>query len=141
METIAYPPCSSNMIHMNPDKLAKIRAIAMDPRGNPATRAVAQKMLEEHAPPPPPLRQPPNPRMRHSAEYDRWKFMDLEKWKKTVNGNLTYLLNNHRVILFQRSKTWGALIINLTDDSRFFSSRYATLSEAHRASWDHLQKL
>jgi hypothetical protein len=55
---------------MNPERLAKIRALATDPRGDPATRAIAQKKLDAW------LKWHPQsgvvPGMRQSPEYQAW---------------------------------------------------------------------
>ena len=56
---------------MTPERLAKIRAIAEDPRADPATRAIAQAKLD--AEPTPPKRNPLHPGMRTTPEYERFK--------------------------------------------------------------------
>ena len=56
---------------MTPERLAKIRAIAEDPRADPATRAIAQAKLD--AEPKPSTRNPLHPGMRTTPEYERFK--------------------------------------------------------------------
>jgi hypothetical protein len=72
---------------MTPERLTKIRAIAADPRGDPRTRAVAQKILDRYKLRP---RNPPNPRLQTTEDYDRYvqrqgaRRVDRGTWKKTV---------------------------------------------------------
>ena len=57
---------------MTPQRLAKIRALAADERGDPATRALAQKMLDAWEATYPAVKSI-HPGMRTSPEYERWK--------------------------------------------------------------------
>lgn len=56
---------------MTPERLAKIRAIAEDPRADPFTRSIAQSMLD--GAPEPAQRNPLHPGMRTTPEYERFK--------------------------------------------------------------------
>jgi hypothetical protein len=74
---------------LTPERIAKIRAIANDPRADPGTRAIAKAMLAKFAAPPETaaeflrnLRNPRHPGMRTTPEYDQWRRM----MKKTNRG-------------------------------------------------------
>jgi hypothetical protein len=58
---------------MTPERLAKIRALAEDPRADPATRAIARSMLEAELPLRPQTTNPLHPGMRTTPEYERFK--------------------------------------------------------------------
>jgi hypothetical protein len=72
---------------LNSVRLAKIRALATDVRGDPRTRAIAQTILDRHEVKP---QNPPNPRLRTTEDYDRYvrlqgaRRVDRGTWKKTV---------------------------------------------------------
>jgi hypothetical protein len=134
-----------------PSKIEKIRAMAQDTRGDPATRAIAQQILEryqEQEPVKTPPRNQRHPGLRPTFEHQRYRFMDLEQWKVTANGNRTILVGpygpSYRVTLFKHKKTptYGWLVLDvLTEETIFSKSKYATLGEAHRGSWDHLMSM
>lgn len=132
---------------MTPARLAKIRALAADVRGNPYIRAVAQRMLEKHGgaerwkPPP----DPPNPGLKTSEEFDKFVFMNLDTWDETVNGNyrtnIKWQGRAYRFILFRHKKTptWGWLRADIANNTESWSrNKYATLEEAHQSAWLHL---
>lgn len=141
---------------MTPEKLAKIRALANDARGDPATRAIAQAVLRRYAKEPepqfhdvPPPRDPRHPGMRTSPEYDRYIFMDLANWGETHNGNPIHTTNwkgvSYVVVLFQHKRTptygWMRTKAGGANVPIFSLVKYATQSEAHRAAWESLQSL
>lgn len=141
---------------MTPAKLAKIRAIANDARGDPATRAVAQAVLRRYAQPEsefhdvPPPRDPRHPGMRTSPEYDRRMFLDLTQWGETHSGNPIHTTNwkgvSYVVVLFQHKKTptYGWMRTRAGQQNgpvTFSETKYRTQSEAHRAAWESLQTL
>jgi hypothetical protein len=135
---------------MTPQKLAKIRAVAEDPRGDPMTREVARATLKRYATVPATPKPPSNPLhpgMRRSAEIERYKFMDLSQWKTNINGDLTILVarNAHpyRVTLFQHKKTptWGWSRLDIIRGEVDYSGRFATLTEAHEAAWKAMNKI
>jgi hypothetical protein len=141
---------------LNAAKLAKIKALANDPRGDPATRAIAQAALKRYAaePPRPTPQQNANlhnqqhPGMRTSAEYDRYRFMDLGSWKTTANGNPTHLIvhkgKSYRIVLFKHKKrpTHGWMRIDIIADiDPVFSNSFATQSEAHADAWKSLMAI
>jgi hypothetical protein len=140
---------------LNPQKLAKIRALADDPRGDPATRAIAQAALKRYATEPPkpefhdvpPYRNQQHPGMRTSAEYDRYRFMDLGNWKTTANGNPTQLVTHkwrtYRIVLFRHKKrpTHGWMRIDVITDKTEFSGAFKTQAEAHADAWKSLMAI
>lgn len=138
---------------MTPEKLAKIRALAEDARGDPAIRAVAQAVLKRYAQPEPkpafedvpPFVDPRVEGMRTSAEYDRWRFMDLGSWKRTVNGNPTHVITvknrTWRIVLFKHKKTptWGWMKIDtIRGGDPEFSGKFTTMAAAHGDAWKTL---
>jgi hypothetical protein len=141
---------------MTPEKLAKIRAIAEDPRGHPNVRANAKRILDEHEPEPTfsdikfddAPRSPPHPNMYASDEYDRFRFMNLAQWGRSKNGNLIHTFTHKRVeyrmVLFahKTKPTFGWLRIDTKkSDSVFSWMPYNTLAEAHRDAWEHLMRI
>jgi hypothetical protein len=58
---------------MTPQRRAKIKAIAEDPRADPKTRAIAQAKLDAEPQPAQPPRNPLHPGMRTTPEYERFK--------------------------------------------------------------------
>ena len=138
---------------MTPDKLEKIRRLAEDPRGDPATRAIAQAALRRYAQPEPafqdvpPWKDPRHEGMKTSAEYDRYRFMDLGSWKKSANGNLVHAIVHggipYRIVIFRHKKTptWGWLRANTLNEQTEFSGRFSTVGEAHESAWKSLTTL
>jgi hypothetical protein len=129
---------------MTPDKLEKIRKLAADVRGDPATRAIAQAALKRYAQPPQPKTVPG---IKPSAEHDRYAFMDVGMWRTTANGNPTRFVDHkgrtYRIVIFKHKKTptWGWMRIDVDADETEFSGRFSSLSEAHRDSWQSLMTL
>jgi hypothetical protein len=132
------------------DKLAKIRALADDPRGDPATRAIAQAALKRYAeevnarpkPDAPQFVDRRHPGMKTSPEYDRYRFLDLGSWRKTVNGNPTFSITIKgkvwKVVLFQHKKTltYGWMRVNvITEETEFSGRKFSTMAEAHQDIW------
>ena len=139
---------------MNAAKLAKIKALANDPRGDPATRAIAQRVLDQHAKaPPPPMQDVPrfvdqrHPGVRTSSEYDRHRFFDLNGWKTTNAGNRTFSIvrggRSFRIVIFphKNTPTWGWMRIDTISEKTEFSGKFATIAEAHGAAWQSLMTL
>jgi hypothetical protein len=141
---------------MTPQKLAKIRALAEDTRGDPAIRAVALQILRRyekveeptfHDVKDDPYRNPPNPRMQNSEDYERYVFMNLHAWRRSAAGNpvhnLTWKRRAYRVTLFKHKKTptWGWLRVNMNTDEEVWSGRFSTIEEAHKAAWTSLMML
>jgi hypothetical protein len=138
---------------LNPEKLAKIRALANDVRGDPATRAIAKAALKRYASSDAAIpeqelwnnaRNPPNPRMQNTPEYNRFRFMDLSNWRTTANGNPTHLIvhkgKSYRVVLFKHKKrpTHGWMRIDTITDATEFSGAFKTVEEAHADAWKSL---
>lgn len=139
---------------MTPERLAKIRALAEDPRGDPATRMIAQTALKRYAPrftdvphDRPAFTNQLHPGMKTSPEYDRYKFMNLGAWKRTSNDNLTIVVTHgssaYRIVLFKHKKTptWGWMRIDMFTDVTEFSGKFKTITEAHAAAWNSLTSL
>jgi hypothetical protein len=138
---------------VTPEKLEKIRRLAADERGDPATRAIAQAALRRYAGEDAQpkrtsaWRDPRHPGLKTSAEYDRYRFMDLGTWKKTANGNPTHAIVHAgklwRIILFRHKKgtSWGWMRIDTINDKKEFSGRFSTLGEAHEAAWESLMAI
>lgn len=137
---------------MTPDKLEKIRRLAEDHRGDPATRAIAQAALKRYAEEPsfqeaPRYRDVRHPGVKTSAEFDRFKFMDLGSWKKSASGNPVYSIARngvpYKIVLFRHKKspTFGWMRINTFNDETEFSGRFLTIGEAHEAAWKMLMGL
>ena len=139
---------------MHPRILEKIRAVASDPRGDPRTREIAQRMLAEHERPPPPPPEPPrynsriHPGLEKTPEFIRFKFMSLDNWGRTKNGNLIHTTSikgrEYKIVLFSHKKTptYGWMQIDPESDTTVFSdTKYATMIEAHQAAWQRLMIL
>lgn len=141
---------------MNPQTLAKIRALAEDERGDPRIRAIAQARLKEYAPSEPPpgpksssYYNKPHPGTIPTPEYVRARFMDLNSWGKTKSGGnpiCTSAINGkiYSVILFRykQTPTWGWRRIDTETDEKVFSDvKYPTLIEAHQGAWEALMHL
>ena len=138
---------------MKPKTIEKIRALASDPRGDPATRSRAQEKLRELEPEPPrpELRRSPPNRLHHGMRLDplhtRRVFNDLSLWSRSKNGNLTHqiFLNgiSYRLVLFRHKKadTYGWMRADDLNQDTQFSSPFPTLDEAHADSWASLMTL
>jgi hypothetical protein len=128
---------------MTPQRRAKIEALANDLRGDSATRALAQAMLARH---PIERRNQQDPGIRTSAEYDRWRFMDLGAWRKPKRGvfSLIFARRNvpYHVILFSdvENKYYGSVTDLHTQKADEFGP-FATIKEAHEESWRKLMEL
>lgn len=134
---------------MTPEKLTKIRALANDARGDPATRAVAQEILKRYAKPSLEKRfkefktrlDPRVHGLRRDPTYEYHLYCDLSQWDKTKAGNYTYLLYrngiSYRIVLFKhrRSDTYGWMRVNMSEDDTEFSGRFDTIGEAQRDAW------
>ena len=100
---------------MTPARRAKIKALAEDARGNPATRAIAQRLLERYPEPPKPLRQQRVPGVERSPEYLQFIFMDLNRWKpygKKGKDCLTSPLTEgmvYKFVIYKFSQPVGAV--------------------------------
>ena len=132
----------------------KIRALADDQRGDPATRARAQEKLDAirgshpHLFEERPARKPPSdPRvhgLRTDPAYEYYLFTDLSLWRRTKAGNPTHVLHhkgiNYRIVLFKhkRSDTYGWMRQDNFHNTTEFSGRFKTLGEAHGDSWADL---
>jgi hypothetical protein len=128
---------------VTPAKLEKIRRLADDIRGDPATRMIAREILARYqaepsfsdAPKPEPEpKNPPNPRMRNSDEYERHTFMSLSNWGRVkTTGNFvhtfTYKGRGYRVILFARKKspTYSWLRVDVARNQEVWSGRFNSL--------------
>jgi hypothetical protein len=137
---------------MTPEKLAKIRRLAGDLRGDPATRMIALEILRRYEKTEEPTfhdipdepQNPPNPRMRNSEEYERYRFMSLRDWRRSAAGNpvhvFTWKGHPYRVTLFKHKKTptWGWLRVHLGTEEEIWSGRFSTIEEAHKAAWTSL---
>jgi hypothetical protein len=137
---------------MTPERLAKIRAIAMDLRGNPAVREVALEMLRRYETVEEPTfhdvkdepQNPTNPRMHPSDEYERHMFMSLHNWGKSANGNFVHSFTHknraYRVVLFKHKKTptFGWLRADIARGTEVWSGRFRDMQEAHRDAWTNL---
>ncbi len=139
---------------MRDELLQKIRALADDERGDPATRARAQEKLEVYRSShphlfeaPKPRRPPPDPRvhgLRTDPVYDYYVFTDLSHWNRTKNGNLIYNVYhkgiNYKIVLFKhkRTDTYGWMRVDTFNDTTEFSGRFRTIGEAQGDSWADL---
>jgi hypothetical protein len=150
---------------MTPAKLEKIRRLAEDLRGDPATRMIAKKILEryqkeptfEDVPDPDAAikkhfygdpRNPPNPRMRTSDEYEKHVFMSLHNWGRSKQSNnlvhsFTHKGRAYRVVLFafKKSPTYGWLRVDVARGQEIWSGRFNSMPEAHADSWKSLQSI
>ena len=132
---------------MTPQRLAKIRALATDLRGDPATRMVALEILRRYEPEPEfhdvedKPQNPPNPRMRNSDEYEHHMFMSLRNWGKSANGNFVHSFTHkgraYRVVLFKHKKTptYGWLLVDIARGVEEWSGRFNSMPAAHVNAW------
>lgn len=80
------------------------------------------------------------------SDKDRARFLDINRWRQTANGNLSTLVamargQGCRIVLFQHKKTptFGRLRIDLETDEEVFSKvRYATRDAALEGAWRDL---
>jgi hypothetical protein len=143
---------------MTPAKLEKIRRLAEDLRGDPATRMIAREILARYQAEPsfsdipepePEPKNPPNPRMRNSDEYERHMFMSLSNWGRSKTGSnnfvhtFTHKGRGYRVILFahKRTPTYGWLRVDVALNREVWSGRFNSLPEAHADAWKSLQSI
>src|SRR5580692_1937341 len=145
---------------MTPDKLEKIRRLAEDIRGDPATRMIAKKILERYQPEPTfhdvdaeikkhfhgDPRNPPG--MRNSDEYEHHIFMSLSNWGRSKTSNnlvhsFTHKGRGYRVVLFahKRSPTYGWLRVDVARNAEVWSGKFSSLGEAHADAWDNLMRM
>jgi hypothetical protein len=140
---------------VTPDRLAKIKAMAEDARGDPATRAIAQSILKRYAqePPKPEFRDveykdPRHPGVRTGADYEKWRYMDLSAWRKTGNGNPACLVTGldgrpYRIVLFRHKKTptFGWMVVDIDrDETEFSNHKFTSMAEAHKDAWKNLME-
>jgi hypothetical protein len=140
---------------MTPQKLAKIRALASDLRGDPATRMIALEILRRyekieepafHDIPDEP-QNPPNPRMRNSDEYEHYMFMSLRNWGKSANGNFVHTFTHknraYRVVLFKHKKTptYGWLLVDIARGVEEWSERFNSMPAAHVNAWARIMMI
>jgi hypothetical protein len=140
---------------LTPEKLEKIRRLANDVRGDPATRAIAQAALKRYAQgePEPQFRDIPkyedrvHPGMRQSPDYIHRRFADLGTWDRTKSGgNPTTMVIHagraYRIVLFKhrKSPTYGWMRIDTVTDETEFSGKFQTMAEARDAAWTSLMQ-
>jgi hypothetical protein len=138
-------------MQITPQKIAAIKALADDPRGEPNTRATAQRKLEQirishpclfvTAPRAP--QNPPNPRRAKTPEYEKYRFMNIDQWKRTSKGNYVLVIGEHRITLFKSKSAWAHARASVSgfQEPMFSAMRYATLREAQEAAWTSLATL
>jgi hypothetical protein len=139
---------------VTPEKLAKIRALAEDLRGDPATREIAraalrryakEEPLEFHDVPP----APENPAgMRNAPEYEQYVFMSLRNWGRVKStGNFVHTCSHkgrgYRVVLFSHKKTptFGWLRVDVASNVEVWSGKFSDLQGAHRNAWESLKSI
>lgn len=133
---------------MTPERLAKIRALAADYRGNPHVRAMAQRILDAQPKPrwtPPP--DPPAPGIKTSEEHRKRIFFDLNQWGESANGNYVHTMEyrdrEYRFVIFRQKRTivhgWGWLRVDVKNDTKTWGrNKYETVREALDSAWLHL---
>jgi hypothetical protein len=138
---------------VTPDKLAKIRALAEDMRGDPATRMIALKILARYAKDEEPVFHdvppaPENPAGMHNApEYERYTFMSLRNWGRSKNGNFVHTTSHkgrgYRVVLFpyKKTPTFGWVRTDVATNQEVWSGRFSDLEGAHRNAWESLKSI
>jgi hypothetical protein len=127
-------------------KIAAIKALAMDDRGEPNTRAIARAKLEQFQRDFPevaaPQANPANPRTQPSQEYVKFKFMDLNNWRISEQGNhsITVSLNGriYRVtlVLYKKSLLWDWMYRDKDGVPHFGETRFATCRETQEDAWN-----
>jgi len=143
------------MMHITPQRLAAIKALADDPRGDPNTRAIARRKLEEYQTEFPSLfghphfrgdpRNPPNPRTQTSPEYEKFKFMNMDSWKQSAKGNwstgITHKRHTYGVTLFKyKSGLWG-WVRSFRESATWCNRRFDNVGEAQRDAWENLMRI
>ncbi len=133
---------------MTPARRAKIKALAEDARGNQATRAIAQRVLERYPEPPEPPRQQRVSGIERSPEYLQFIFMDLNRWKRAGKSNLFHITSYkgrvYKFVIFKSTTDhWGWKRRIVDDDSIAASMAigFETCAEAHRDAWKTLQMI
>lgn len=139
------------MMQLTPRKLAAIKALAEDERGDPATRAIAKAKLDEAMRAEAPYRHhkanPPNPRMAKRPDFEKFRFMDLGQWKDTTNGNHSIVITDRfgqgcRVIVFRHKKTrtfgWMWFYVGEDGPAAFGNGKFDTIREAQDEAWEWL---
>ena len=130
---------------MDPAKLAKIKALAEDARGDPKLRAIAQRFFDENKPSPSTPKSNIHPGLRTSQEYERFLFMNLANWGKSKTGNYVHDVSwngaLYTIILFKHKQTPTYGWLRTHGAAKAFSGKYGTLVEAHRSAWDSLTKM
>ena len=154
---------------LTPQKIAAIKAVADDARGEPNTRAAAKAKQEQYRRERPDLFQegmtpkmfndimnqaraayggnqhqnPPNPRMQKSDEFAKWRFMGMDNWKRSDNGNYTITVSSgflaeFRVTLFKKENRWKWVFSRNNGDTTFSSHSFSVIDEAMRDAWASL---
>ena len=142
---------------MRIELIEKIKRLADDARGDPATRARAQEKLEAYRgshphlfEPPKDRKPPPHPRvhgLRTDPVYDYYVFTDLQRWDRTKNGNLIYSVYHkgisYKLVLFKhkRTDTFGWMRVDTFNNQTVFSGRFGTIGEAQGDSWASLMTI
>ena len=135
---------------MTPERLAKIRAIASDPRANPNIRAVAQRFLEAQPKErwkPPPDR--PAPGIQTSEEFKKIIFFSIDQWGESKKGNYVHTIDHkegsYKFVLFRYPRNpdyWGWLCTDLKNKTESWCHyKYHSLREAQDGAWTHLMAL
>lgn len=139
---------------MRAELIQKIKRLADDARGDPATRARAQEKLAAYRGSHPHLFEEPKPRkpppdplvrgMRTDPVYDYYVFTDLGRWGCTKSGNLVFNIYhqgiNYKIVLFKhkRTDTYGWMRVDTFNDKTEFSGRFTTIGEAQGDAWANL---
>lgn len=127
----------NEVMQLTPQKIAAIKALADDERGEPNTRAAAKAKLEQYRAQHPEMfvnhfeklyeemknakwggggytvKNPPNPRTQPREDYSKWRFMDMGNWKESSNGNYytgIYINGtswNITIFRHKKTPTWG----------------------------------
>ncbi len=139
---------------MTPEKLEKIRRLAEDIRGDPATRAIALAALKRYSQPQP---EPVHvgaafsdlhnrPGVPRSAEWERQTFMNLYQWKRSKSGNFHHSVSHkgrgYHIVLFPHKKTPTFGWLRDSDGlETVWSGRFRTIGEAHANAWASLMAI
>ena len=79
----------------------------------------------------------PNPGMRKSEEYERWRFMGMDNWKRSVKGNYVISTKGNLVTLFKIDDYWK-WSIGGEQKVRFSPRKFSLIHEAMKDAWDNL---